>query len=171
MIFKTLGLVLVVISCAVFGNILAKKDENRRNALFEMKQTLNLLRSEMLYASNPLPGAVCHVAARTKRYSNFYTDLYERQNSGSGESFQEIWFGSLELLRSTGLSAEDIRTIGDCGSSLGSFDAERQAYSIQTAIDYIDETNGGLLAVIEKNGKLYRSLGLLGGILIAVLLI
>jgi len=65
----------------------------------------------------------------------------------------------------------DIEQFMSLGSSLGYLDGEMQLNGIEMVISYIDMVTEELKVSSDKNKKMYRSLGVLGGILIVIVLL
>jgi stage III sporulation protein AB len=57
------------------------------------------------------------------------------------------------------------------GNSLGSYDIENQSNCLKLVDSQLDLQQRNLEVLISKNGKMYKNLGVLGGIAICIMLI
>jgi len=92
----------------------------------------------------------------------------ERKSGG----FFEIWFlAANEAKGKSCLKEEDWELLTAFWKNLGSLDKSAQIDAISLTIAQIDERVKLLSEPAQKTRRMYRSLGVLGGVLIAVLII
>ena len=65
---------------------------------------------------------------------------------------------------------EDMDAFAALGQTFGGGDKDGQILNIDLSIDYIDRKTDELMKKYSKDGRLFRSAGVLGGILIVVVL-
>ena len=171
MIFRVLGGILVCGSCWLLGLYMGNKGIARAKALTEFKLCLNLLRSEIEFAARPLPLAFSHIAQKAGHaFSDFFTGLSEKL-SDKGADLTTAWDDGLKGMKGAGMTQEDIRAIAGLGRALGSIDKAAQIKAIDMVSMTIDDILMRLNAANAKDGKMYKKLGLLGGILITIILL
>ena len=91
-------------------------------------------------------------------------------NAEVGTAYQ-LWLEAMEAGRGgTFLADEDRTVLEDFGKTLGYLDKQMQKNSIDYAVAYIDEKAATLAAAADKNKRMYRSLGIIGGLLVTVVL-
>jgi len=130
-----------------------------------------MLKSEIEYAAYPMPQAFSDIAnATSENLAAFYDELSHKLIEKE-MSLADAWEIGLAKFQNTQLTAEDMRTIGNLGRSLGNIDAIAQIQAIDLTIKSIDEILARLAMKNAKDGKMYKQLGLLGGALIVVVLI
>lgn len=170
---KILGSALIVLSSSLFGLYYGNRAHYRIADLEEFKKTLILLKSEIEFSMTALPEAMALIAGKTTRkFAAFFEEIGSRLNQKTGESIGDLWEEALALLpQKTYLAEEDTDYFRSLGGALGALDRKLQSNSIQVMIAYIDATAEALAAVSSKSKKMYPSLGILGGILIAVVLL
>lgn len=170
---KVFGMIATGVSSFFIGVFFAKKEEYRINDLEQMKNALNILKSEIEYSLTPLPEAMESISLKSKGsfkifFNNLADKLYERRSEG----IDIIWREQLQhLLKNTKMEKEDIERFENIGVCLGNMDRKLQNNNIISAINYINEKNLELKKISEKNKKMYYSLGTLGGALIVLLFI
>ena len=129
-----------------------------------------MLKSEIEYAIYPLPQAFANISARSSLpVADFYADLSHMLSQG--ETLGTAWEEVCTALGSTYLTQEDIHNLLALGKALGNIDADVQLNSIDMAISVIDDTVARLNIETAKNGKMYRGLGILSGLMIVVVLL
>jgi stage III sporulation protein AB len=146
------------------------KEGFRVQDLLEFKKALLILSSEIEYMRSTLAEACANIAKRTGLgvspiFANFSRLLAE----GEGETAYQLWLTALES-GNTFLAPEDKTVLEDFGKTLGYLDKEMQKNAINYAVTYIDEKTTKLQTQSDKNKKMYRSLGVIGGLLITVVL-
>lgn len=172
MFLKLAGAAVVAAGAAALGLYYAGLDGYRTEELLEFKKAFTILTSEIEYVSTPLPEAMSHIASRTAgTASAFFSDCATRLHAGEGETAYRMWVSAADAHKKTGgLAAEDWEVITSFGKTLGYLDKTMQLNAIRCTQDYIDDKITYLQENGEKNKRMYRSLGFLGGLLLAVVL-
>jgi len=172
MLLQIVGALAVLLGSVGLGLYYAAKEGFRVQDLLEFKKALLILSSEIEYMRSPLAVACANIAKRTslgaqclfEHFSNALTD-------GEGETAYQLWLASMEAVKEkTFIAAEDWVVIEGFGKTLGYLDKHMQQNAITYAISYIDEKAATLQTQADKNKRMYRSLGVIGGLLITVVL-
>ncbi len=173
MFIKILGSIIVVFSSTLFALSFLFKEKYRMDELEEMKQALQMLKSNLTYSNMPLFEAMKEISSvMGKNLSKFFCTVSNKLELRNGKTAFEIWEDTIhEMCKDFYLTSEDLSTFISFGKSLGSIDIRLHQESIQSAIDYIDYTVLTLKDKRKKDLKMCRSLGLLGGVLIVVILL
>jgi len=167
-IFKIIGSVLICVSSAMMGIHLSKKEGLRINDLTELKKAILILKAEIEFASNALPEALENVDGRCD--VSFFRSVAERIKRRSGEELYGIWDEEIgRNFKNSYLAGEDLAALSRLGKTLGYMDKSLQSGNIEMGVNYIDDKIAELRVVSEKNKRLYRSLGILFGLLITVI--
>ena len=166
------GAITLITGCAALGFYLAAQEGFRVNDLQEFKKALMILASEIEHLRAPLPIATANIAKRTKEPVSGFFALFSRLlTENEGETAYQLWMQALEEQKNrTHLAAEDWDIIEGFGKTLGYLDKQMQQSAIAYALEYIDEKTASLQTQSDKNKRMYRSLGVIGGLLLAVLL-
>ena len=175
MLFRLIGACFVFASCACFGFCLSARDGLRIRELTEFKKALLMLSSEIGYMKTTVPAAFSQISKRVsnplREFLAGFADSLEEGLRGGGLTAYELWSASLASFRDRlHLYAEDADMLDDFGKTLGYLDTKMQLNAIALAVEYIGQKTGELSIRNEKNKRMYRSLGLLGGALLAVVL-
>jgi stage III sporulation protein AB len=172
MYLKLTGALLVGLSGAALGFYYSLFDKYRIQELLEFKKALLILSSEIEYMRTALPEAAAHIALKTAEpVSGVFRHFSEALESNETETAYQLWAHALGR-RKKGffLAEEDFTQLNGFGKTLGYLDKEMQLNAIGLAVEYINAKVNALQANSDKNVRMYRSLGLLGGLLLAVVL-
>jgi len=131
-----------------------------------------ILSSEIEHMRAPLPAACANIAKRTaKQVSELFLNFSKLLEENAGETAYQLWMQALEGQKPhTHLADEDLDILEGFGKTLGYLDKQMQQSAIALAVQYIDEKTVGLLTQADKNKRMYRSLGVIGGLLLAIVL-
>ena len=172
MLFRIAGTFLILAGSAGLGLYFSAKEGFRVQDLLEFKKALLILSSEIEYMRSTLSEACANISKRTSLgVSRIFARFSELLAEGEGETAYRLWLAAMEENRdAVHLAAEDIAVLGDFGKTLGYLDKQMQKNAIDYAVSYIDEKSAVLSASSDKNKRMYRSLGVIGGLMIAVVL-
>lgn len=163
----------MIIACsALIGEIYGNAYKQRTRLLSQLISTLQMLETEIIYASTPLPFLLQKVA---KRSSTEIAYLLETTSDillkKEGYTFSEAWRMGIEIARrQSELKKEDIELLVNLGNNLGNSDGNNQVKHIQLTMEELRRNYDEAIQLQNKNVKLYKSLGLLSGIAIVVIL-
>ena len=170
-VIRIAGMLITMAASATFGLYMSSLGAFRRQDLLEMKKALLILKSEIEYMASTLPDAMENIAARV---SGPVSELFEcfadaLQNNPEGETAYRLWLAAIDTnKKSTFLKAGDWEVIGGFGKTLGYLDKQMQVDSIHFTMDYIDTQISELQESSPKNERMFRSLGIIGGVLLLV---
>jgi len=170
---KGIGAVMVFAACALAGYFYARRDMQRVNALTALRKAFVLLKGEIRYALSPLPEAFTSIAARCEPpAAQLFINMADKLAAHGDESAAALWQETLNYtVANTHLTNEDITRLAMLGQAFGYLDGATQANSLDMGIAYIDETCAALREHSAKSGRMYRSVGMLCGALIAIALL
>ncbi|MCL2203078.1 MAG: stage III sporulation protein AB [Defluviitaleaceae bacterium] len=172
MLMQLIGAMAVVGGAAALGFYYAALETQRTLDLLEFKKALLILSSEIEYMRTPLPAAAVNIGKRVQRWVEpMFTRFGELLAQGEGETAYRLWMQAIgEVKEQTRLSEEDWAVVEGFGKTLGYLDKEMQRNAIEYTLSYIDEKAVALQTQADKNKKMYRSLGVVGGLLLVVVL-
>lgn len=169
---KLVGLGVIVVSGIVTGQLLSLQLEARLRDLESIAAALRALATEIEYARKPLPEA--------------WRELAERYGAAAGVLFAEAGqlFGADETPTAgsawsmavrqcsdqLAISGEDGRILLALGPVLGTSSGADQVRHLRLVDERLAEQIGRAREDSRRRGRLCRSLGVLGGILAAVML-
>lgn len=174
---KALGVVFIVSGAAGYGMWLARQYGRRLAQLEQLRQMIFLLKGQILYANAPVPEALEVVGRRTQGIlSELFLSTAERIGEQQGEPFAELWKNQVEQLNKQGkedfaLAASDRQSLAALGEHLGFLDREMQERTLLLYLEQLDLQIGELRGHKQEKCRLYTSLGVMGGMFLAILLI
>ena len=172
MLLRLIGALAVVIGCGGLGLYYSLRDGFRINELQEFKKALLILSSEIEYMRAPLNIACANIAKRTEHViSAMFTHFAELLTNNDGETAYQLWLVAMAGIKEkSNMPTEDFSVIDGFGKTLGYLDKQMQQNAISYAIDYTEEKVAMLQSNSDKSKRMYRSLGIICGLLITVVL-
>lgn len=173
MYLKGIGSVLIVVATSLigygFGLDLQKHLEEQRY----LRQIIFMIRGEIRYAKTPLSEVLEHVGKRSKDpYRSWFQTLAAQLRERSGNSFQTLWEQTMKTyLIQSALSQEDLEQLRELGQNLGYLDGEMQIRTIDLYLERLELAIEKTREDLTAKKRLYNYLGVMSGILIAVVLI
>ena len=168
LVFKIFLLALIVFASSAIGILFSKKYANREKEIKEMKTGLSMFSTKIKYTNEPIPNIFMEIA--NKIGGNVGNIFFIAANRMKEESAGEAWENALKYANHN-FSQEDIAVLKNLSKLLGQTDLDGQ-------ISQIDVTNQFLVSQLEnaveerkKNEKMYRTLGIVTGLTIAIILI
>lgn len=168
LIVKLIIATLIVGICTAIGINKAKKYESREYILREAIMLFRGIKNEINYTLNPIPNAIESVR------QNMKTSLKDVMGA---VSFELLQYNSNqenitnEIARLEELSPYDIQIISNGINSLGKTDAEGQMSVIDMACNTLENQLNDSIEAKKKNSKLYKTVGLATGLMIAIVFI
>lgn len=168
LILKLLIAGLIVGICTAIGIIKSKKYESREYILREAIMLFRGLKSEINYTLTPIPNAIESVR------QNMKTSLKDVMGAVSFELLQYNTKGeniTSEIARLQELSPYDIQIISSGIISLGKTDVEGQINVLNMTCETLETQLNDSIEAKKKNSKLYKTVGLATGLMIAIVFI
>jgi len=169
---SVIGAIALIAGCTAIGFYYAAQDGFRIQDLQEFKKALLILSSEIEHMRSPLPIASANISKRTKgSVSALFAEFSQLLSSGNNDTAYQLWTQALEGQRKRSyLTREDWDAVESFGKTLGYLDKQMQQSAITVTTDYINEKTTMLQTQSDKSKRMYRSLGVIGGLLLIVLL-
>lgn len=170
---KTAGILIMAVSLAALGFSLADRFRLRLTHLQNLRQMVSYLKGMVLYSNAALPEALNEIGGRFSDgpCGRFLLRVAERLERGSG-SFERIWMEELQIFSGhVPLRDQDLEALETLGKHLGYADRAMQERTMLFYLEQTDEAIAELKAEAGPMTKLYCTLGLASGVLLAVLLI
>lgn len=169
---KLLGAVMVVAACTMAGFEFASRLEKRKNNIGALKSGAEVIEREMQFFKAPLYILFLRAAENTPSpVSDVFFNVSEKIKK-EPQAAEEIW--REEIRRAKGelrLSKSDVRLIKNIFSGIGKTDSVSQRKVTAAAISALRAAEAECAVLCGKNVKVYKSLGVLLGIFIALLFI
>ncbi|MDF2964175.1 MAG: stage sporulation protein [Paenibacillus sp.] len=169
---KLLGSIMILLSATWFGFYQAQQFARRPKQIADMIRALQRLETEMVYGSTPLPDALLHVANTCPSPVHLiFSHVAEELLKAGGRSVQQIWQQTVNAVwKHTSMKPGEQDIVRQLGFTLGLSDVTDQVKHLRLAVQQLQ----GELESAQEDRKRYesmwRSLGLLMGALIVILM-
>lgn len=174
MIFgKVLGSFLIIISTSLIGYAYGKSYSERLRNLVYLQQCIKLLETEVIFGATPLPDALMNVYKKgNKKVSFVFREIRSRLLSSKDKSVSESFLEITHILEEDlHLSNEDIQVFLSLGRTLGTSNREEHRKDFKMVISQLKSMENEAREEKDKNEKMYKSLGVLSGIAIVIMLL
>lgn len=172
MLIKIIGVCVIIISTSCMGFVLSNKLKNRHTELGNINYAIDLLETEISYLLTPLPKALIKISNNISgNISRLLHSVGDKSAIKDGRTFYEIWSECIKEQKQTmSLKNDDLQIIDDFGRTLGTMDIDGQLSQIKMVRCGIERKLVEAQNDIDKYSKLYKGMGILGGIFIALIL-
>ena len=170
---KLIGAILVLISAYAIGSLLALQVKEQEKWLKDIKTALFLLTGELEYRQVPLPDALSIIGKRHGgRIASFFQTLSEELAQKEGFSLQELWKKeAVTALKDAPLSKAQKEEFSDLGLYFMETDKETRRNSLEFYLKRLEEEIVNLRETGKDKAYLCRTLGMLGGIFLLILVL
>jgi len=167
---KLLGALIIIISSTTIGFIVAGQYLLRPKQLRELQTALQMLETEISYGVTPLPDAFAKLATSLSApISTIFQVAQEELDSGV--IAEEAWQRAVaDTYNQTALISEDIEVLLDFGYNLGQTSIDDQVKYMNLAQHKLDSLYQKASTEKEEKVKLWRYLGVLVGMFLAILI-
>lgn len=168
-----LGLKIVIYTCiflssSVIGILVSKKYEDRVSELKEFKNALNMFKTKIKFTYEPIP--------------EIFEEISKQINSNTGKIFK-LASSNMEVLAAgdawnmavdtniLSINEEDRSILKNLSKLLGQTDIDGQINQIELTSKFLDEQIVKAEKEKSKSEKMYRTLGMVIGLAIVIILI
>lgn len=171
-LLKLMGAVLVLAAGTVGGWLKARKYAARPSEIRRLILSLQRLETEIGYGFIPLPEALRRIGAQNKEpLKKLFTDAAEAMEPPKSRTAQDSLHEALQLnWRHTAMKAAEKDTLFQLAFTLGTSDRSSQKSHIQSAVKALETEEAQALEEQSRYEKMSRSLGLLIGAFIVILI-
>ena len=169
---KGLGYCLIVLSCWALGEQAAGRLKSHRRGLKQLQRWLSFFRGKLLYEGATVEEALRESAKMAGApFSIFFEQAADCLGLRDGRSFAQIWEDEgAKCRKHFQFTEEEFGDLLRFGSQLGQMDREVQL----RAVTVYDERLGSAIKTAEEEiaakEKLYRSLGIMAGCFMIILI-
>ncbi len=169
---KLIGAIFIILSSSLIGMKVASYYVLRSTQLRQLQVALQWLETQIVYGSTPLHVALNHIAVRMNgdvRY--LFAAAADALTHLKEASTRECWESAIEKeWHKTALRKPEKEVLLQLGQVLGQSNREDQQKHIRLALMNLKSEEDVARAQQQKYEKMCRSLGLLGGLLVVILL-
>lgn len=170
---KICGIAFIVFSTSAYGWVLSRDLKRRLLELRELKKIMFLLRGEIGYGLTPVLEAAGNIALRvTAPFNGILTALSERNSEIKDCTFGKLWEEEFSKgLGASHLSAAEKERLAALGNSIGLSDSGTQQNVLDAYMQEIESSINELEKCLPARTRLYRSLGVMLGVVISIIII
>lgn len=174
---KIFSIAAVFSGCAALGVMSSKRLGNRMKTLEGIRSFIRRLEIEMRYAGLPVAEAMRSAGEKTAGAAReLFEGVADDLQNNSGEAIGGIFGKRLESIRKNrdiygALTDRDAQMLVDFSKNLGSSDWASQKNNFEHTQKLLEEEITAAKEAFGKKSKMFRTLGVLGGLLLAVLLL
>ena len=168
---KLLGAMLLVISGALIGRFKARKLAERPGQIRRFVVILGQLETEIAYGFTPLPSALIKLGKQAGQpLSSLLVRIGEKLQDDD-HAVMDIWQHEITAgWNRTAMRNAEMEIVLALGLTLGTTDRDNQLKHLKLAAKQLESMESIAIEEQNKYEKMWKSLGLLGGALIAVIL-
>ena len=171
--YRIVGCILVVAAGAGMGFSVSMRLSEQIRILEKLLQMVICLKGEIRCGNASLPDAFYGAAGRMNgKYREFLISAADRMKAGTGEKLSQICRECAEsALKKSCLTHGEKDAFFSFGECLGYMDLEMQMRQLSLYENNLEAEILKRKAEVSGKKKLYQGIGILGGLLLAVLLV
>lgn len=170
---KAAGVALLMIGSIGMGLVLKKEAGDHLQELYRFRTILQMLQNEILYHKSPLPEVCLRIGSSLEDpYRSAFFRIHDEMTGRCGESFLQIWQKHMTVcLKAVKVSPGEKDILLELGSCAAYSDERAQAEAINLYMHRLDLAADRLEKNLEHKEKLIMSMSVMGGLLLAVILL
>ncbi len=148
-----------------------KKLRDRVTTLKSFVSALQIIKAEIVFRALPIPD-ILQIIINERRGSaaEFFSAIMSTMQSESSSFWRAVQKNS-HMLSGFCLTESDIRLISSALYPIGRYDGTSQSDALTSAVSALDAELESASLDLGQKGKLYRSLGMTAGIMLALIVI
>lgn len=158
----------IFLSCSLIGILISKKYINRVNELKEFKNALNIFKTKIRYTYEPIPEIFAEISENVN--SNISNVFKQASLKMDILAAGEAWNLALKI-DNLNINDEDRNILKNLSKLLGKTDLQGQLNQIEMTSEFLDEQIKKAEKEKDKNEKMYRTLGMILGLTIVIILL
>ncbi len=168
---KLTGALLILFAGMMIGRLQAKRLSDRPMQIGRFIRIMDQLETEIEYGYTPLPDALRKLALQSAQPHATFLSEVARQLDSDNRSLLEVWQEMLtRIWPQTAMRAGEKDILLGLGYTLGATDREDQVKHLRLAAKQLEGMEYEATEERRKFEKMWKSLGLLGGALLAVIM-
>lgn len=171
--YKLIGIFFILAGCVGWGSAKAGQEKDRVRHLRTLFHILGQMRGEISYGKHTLP-EICLLLAELNDgcFHSCFTRIYERTREESGRDFPEVWETEMRAcLTDLPLREDERETVEKLLRTLSFQEESGQSGRIGQAEAFLEGRYRQAEETYENKSKMIRSVSILTGLLLAILLL
>ncbi|MEK3890773.1 stage III sporulation protein SpoIIIAB [Bacillus sp. FSL K6-3431] len=170
--FKIIGAIFIIVATTWIGFEFSKRLSDRTKQLRLFRNSLQTLEAEIMYGHAPLEEAARRIASQLPKPVSLHYRLFADKLTLAGATVMSAWEESLkETWQLTALQRSEFEILLQFGENLGRHDRQTQQKQIMLALTHLEREEETARDKQKSYEKMTKSLGILSGILLIILLI
>ncbi|MEE1313482.1 MAG: stage III sporulation protein AB [Lachnospiraceae bacterium] len=168
-----IGIIGIVVLCSLAGIYAGGIGKKKILFFLEFKRVLTLLKGEIRYGMTPIGEACLHVSEKTeKELKEFLVKVGQQTKEKKEDSFEKIWKEACATTLPKGYFTQgEWKQVLTLGSAVGYLDVPMQLRAFDLLLEQMEHGLDSARKKQEKDGKLYQTLGIGVGLMLAIVLI
>jgi stage III sporulation protein AB len=169
---KLIGALMIIGASTMIGLYRAKAYAERPRQIRQLIHAVNRLATEIGYGSTPLPDALGKLAQQMQRpLDRMFQEAAERLGRERNATVRQVWQETVDRYWGlTAMKAPEKEAFIELGSTLGVSDRDNQLKFLELAKSQLQHEEAAAREEQVRFEKLSRTLGVLGGALIVILI-
>jgi stage III sporulation protein AB len=169
---NSIGMICILLACSLFGYVKAQHYARRPDQIRLLIVALQRLESEIVYAQTPIAEVFMHMSKQMPvLFSEMFRSMADRLNDNQGLSLGEIWADALQQYwPHSSMKKQEFEIASQLGHVLGTSDFRDQIKHLRLAMSQLQAVEVESKQEQQKYESMWRSLGLLIGALIVILI-
>ncbi|WP_026689308.1 stage III sporulation protein SpoIIIAB [Alteribacter aurantiacus] len=169
---KLLGILLVIAATTGIGWEWSRRLRLRTKQLKDIRIALEALETEMVYGLTPLKEACNSVAKQVRDPIRLLFSTFSETLGREEKLASKVWCETIaKTKKNVEFKQGEWDVLLQFGQTLGLQDLENQRKHLRLALKYLEQQENDARENQKKHESMYKSLGFLGGILIALMMI
>lgn len=171
--YKIAGVLFVLAGCIGWGNEKVGQEKDRIRNLRILFHILGQMRSEISYGKHTLP-EICLILAEKNDecYKMCFRRIYEHTQTENTVAFPEAWAMEMKsCLEKLPLLEDERQSVVELPKTLNFQEESEQAGRIRQAEDFLESRYRQAEEAFANRSKMIRSISILTGLLLAILLL
>lgn len=171
--YKLIGVLCILAGCAGWGSVKVGQEKDRVRHLRTLFHILGQMRSEISYGKHTLP-EICLLLAELNDdcYSSCFSRIYEQTREENGGNFPEVWEMEIQdCLKELPLREDERDTVAELPKTLNFQEENGQSGRIGQAEAFMEGRYRQAEETYENRAKMIRSVSILTGLLLSILLL
>lgn len=171
--YKLIGILCILAGCAGWGSARVGQEKDRVRHLRALFHILGQMRSEISYGKHTLP-EICLLLAELNDgcYNSCFLQIYELTGGENGGNFSEIWETQMRAcLKDLPLREDEREIMAGLPKTLSFQEEEGQSGRIGQAETFLEGRYRQAEETCENRSKMIRSVSILTGLLLSILLL
>ncbi len=169
---KWFGALLLISVTTWMGMEWSQQLNKRPKHIRHMKSALQILESEMLYSQLTIQDAFLLIAKQVPEPTKLLFGMVARELDTREADFVTIWESCVKkYAHHASLGKNELEILNQFGKTLGQHDLRQQQKFIRLTVTHLDRELEDAIDDVNRYGKMAKTLGLLSGLFIALLLL